>query len=359
MMKYLSAVCFLFFCTCTYGAGAYRNNVVANFADTASAKPLKSYLRFPLGAAVKVQLLRDNAVYRNLVINNFNSVTPENAMKFNSLHPAPTVFTWKDADYIVDFALANNIRVHGHTLLWTKYTPKWVTDFNGSRSDWADLLKNHIQTIVKHFKGKVHSWDVMNEAYDDKGNLIPCIWLDKLGPEYIELAFQYAHESDPTALLFYNDYGQEFAGRKLQAIMAMVQDFKRRGVPISGLGLQMHTVLRMSTLQLARAIQSAASTGLKVHISELEVSVRYQKPESFLLDSTLEFQQGEKYKGIFQAYRSIPRAQQFGITTWNVSDADSFRNSKITNHDFPLLFDMNFKPKAAYKALVAEMSKKK
>jgi endo-1,4-beta-xylanase len=358
-MKYLVVVSFLFFFTCSYGLAKQRNVSSTEIADTTAPLPLKKFLRFPIGAAVKVQLLRDNAAYRNLVINNFNSITAENAMKFNSLHPAPTVFTWKDADYIVDFAIQNNIRVHGHTLLWTKYTPKWVTNFNGSRSEWQDLLKYHIQTIVSHFKGKVHSWDVMNEAFDDKGNLIPCIWLEKLGPEYIELAFRYAHECDPTALLFYNDYGQEFAGRKLQAIMAMVQDFKRRGVPISGLGLQMHTVLRMSTEQLAKAIQSAASTGLKVHISELEISVRYQKPESFLLDSVLESQQAQKYIGVFQAYMRIPRVQQFGITTWNVSDADSFRNSKIRNHDFPLLFDMNFKPKAAYRALVNEMRKKR
>jgi endo-1,4-beta-xylanase len=358
-MKYLTVVYFLFLCTYTYGAHKEPNSQPTALTDTSALPALKNYLHFPLGAAVKVQLLRGNAVYRNLVINNFNSITAENAMKFNSLHPAPSVFTFKDADYIVNFAVQNNIRVHGHTLLWTKYTPKWVTEFNGSRSDWENLLKNHIQTIVNHFKENVHSWDVMNEAFDDKGNYIPCIWLDKLGPEYIELAFRYAHESDPTALLFYNDYGQEFAGRKLKAIMTMVQDFKRRGVPISGLGLQMHTVVRMSTLQLANAIQSAASTGLKVHISELEVSVRYQKPESFLLDSPLEIQQAEKYKGIFQAYMSIPKRQQFGITTWNVSDADSFRNSKVRNHDFPLLFDVDFKPKAAYRALVDQMRGKK
>ena len=319
---------------------------------------LKDVFRFPVGAAVKIKLLRNNAVYRKLILDQFNSITAENAMKFGALHPSESVYRWNDADYIVNFAAENNIRLHGHTLIWSKGNPKWVTSYQGSREDWENLLKTHVQTVVSHFKGKVASWDVVNEAFDDKGNYKSCIWLQKLGPGYIESAFRYAYECDPDALLFYNDYGQEFGGRKLQAIINLVTDFKRRGVPISGLGLQMHTVLRMDAKKITRALQAVAATGLKVHISELEVSVRYQKPESFQLDMDLATKQASKYQEIFKAYNTIPKSQQFGVTTWNVADADSFRNSKIKNHDFPLLFDHNYQPKPAFRTLMRENSRK-
>ena len=319
---------------------------------------LKDVFRFPVGAAVKIKLLRNNKVYRKLILEQFNSITAENAMKFGALHPAPSVYRWNDADYIADFAAENNIRLHGHTLIWSKGNPKWVTSYQGSREDWENLLKTHVQTVVSHFRGRVASWDVVNEAFDDKGNYKSCIWLEKLGPGYIESAFRYAYECDPDALLFYNDYGQEFGGRKLQAILNMVRDFKRRGVPISGLGLQMHTVLRMDAAKITRALRAVAATGLKVHISELEVSVRYKKPDSFQLDEDLAGRQATMYQEIFEAYNTIPKSQQFGVTTWNVADADSFRNSKIKNHDFPLLFDHNYQPKPAFRGLMRENSRK-
>jgi endo-1,4-beta-xylanase len=354
-MKYFTLLLFLLFYTGVSGISPSRNILGA---DSADERGLKDVLPFPIGAAVKVKLLRNNAVYRKLIVQQFNSITAENAMKFNSLHPEPSVFKWADADYIVAFAKENNIRVHGHTLIWSKFNPKWVTEFQGSRQDWAALLRTHIQTIVSHFQGKVASWDVVNEAFEDNGDYKSCIWLEKLGPSYIELAFRYARECDPNAVLFYNDYGHEFGGKKLQAILTMARDFKRRGVPISGLGLQMHTVVRMDNAKIAKTLKAVAATGLKIHISELEVSVRYQKPKSFVLDDYLAFQQAEKYSAIFDAYNSIPKWQQFGITTWNVADADSFRNAKTKNHDFPLLFDMNYKPKAAYDVLMKKMRRK-
>ena len=335
-----------------------RQDLVQVLDSGTKDRGLKDAFRFPVGAAVKIKLLRKNAVYRKLILDQFNSITAENAMKFGALHPAESVFRWNDADFIVNFAAENNIRLHGHTLIWSKGNPKWVTSYQGSRSDWENLLKTHVQTVVSHFKGKVASWDVVNEAFDDKGNYKSCIWLEKLGPGYIESAVRYAHECDPDALLFYNDYGQEFGGRKLQAMLNMVRDFKRRGVPISGLGLQMHTVLRINPAKITKALQTVAETGLKVHISELEVSVRYQKPESFQLDDDLASRQASVYQSIFKAYNSIPKAQQFGVTTWNVADADSFHNAKIKNHDYPMLFYHNYQPKPAFRALMRENLRK-
>lgn len=316
---------------------------------------LKSVTPFPVGAAISTKRLKNNTVYRNLVIQQFNSITAENAMKMSKLHPSAYVFRWKEADELVDFAMANNIRLHGHTLIWPTRYPKWVDAFQGDRAAWLKLYKTHIQTIVKHFKGKVKSWDVVNEAFTDGGNLKKSIWLDKIGPDYIALAFQYAHEADPEALLFFNDYGQQYGGKKMAAILAMVEDFKKRKVPIHGLGLQMHLLVRTSESKIRKGINASASSGLLVHISELEISVKHKMPSSFTLTDELARQQAEKYRMVFEAFASIPKKQQFGITTWNLGDKDAFRNSKIDNHDHPMMFDRNYQPKPAFKAVVEAM----
>lgn len=337
---------------------AQEPKTIKDTADTHALLPnqvsssLKSVFDFPVGAAVNANLLRKRAIYRETVAREFNSITAENAMKFGALHPSETEFRFKAADGIVAFAQQHNMRVHGHTLLWPQKVPDWIKNYKGDRKAWENLLRTHIHTVVNHFKGKVVSWDVVNEAVAESGALKKSIWLDKLGPDYIAMAFRFAHEADPNALLFYNDYGHEFGGKKLQKILAMVQDFKQRGVPIHGLGMQMHLVVRISDQKIKNAINSAARTGLLVHISELEISVKYNKPKTFLMDDLLASQQAQKYKAVFLAYRNVPKKQQFGITTWNVGDADAFRNNKIKNRDHPMLFDVEYKPKAAYRALL-------
>lgn len=347
-MKYWLFFVPLFSSIFSYGT---LNQVVTGFrpelTDTLS---LKQALPFPVGAALKINLLRKNPTYRNLVAREFNSVTAENAMKFHALHPAEKVYRWSDADYFVRFAKSNNMRVHAQTLIWPKSTPKWVTEFQGDKAAWKRMYKMHIQTVVSHFKGQVAAWDVVNEAFDDKGGYKKAIWLEKIGPEYIELAFQYAHEADPDALLFYNDYGQEHGGKKLRAILNMVSQFKRKGVPIHGLGMQMHVVLRMNIQNLQRNLTLAATTGLKIHMSELDISVRYKKPEEFKLDVNLAAAQGDLYKAIVRAFLTLPERQQYGITLWGIGDRDSFWNSKSKSrtHDYPLLFDHFYKPKPAY-----------
>jgi endo-1,4-beta-xylanase len=347
-MKYWLFLALFFSSILSYG-GPDRATVGSRLRnpDTLS---LKQALPFPIGAALKINLLKKNLTYRNLAIREFNSVTAENAMKFHALQPAQGVFKWADADYFVRFAAQNNMRVHAQTLIWAKSTPKWVTQFQGDKAAWKRLYKTHIQTVVSHFKGKVAGWDVVNEAFDGKGAYTKSIWLEKIGPEYIALAFQYAHEVDPDALLFYNDYGQEYGGKKLQAIINMVHDFKRRGIPIHGLGMQMHIVQRLSIKNLQRNLLIAAATGLKIHMSELDISVRYKKPEEFKLDPALAAAQGDTYNGVVKTFLSLPENQQYGITLWGIGDRDSFWNSKskTRTHDYPLLFDHAYKPKPAY-----------
>ncbi|GAA4205300.1 endo-1,4-beta-xylanase [Pedobacter jeongneungensis] len=312
---------------------------------------LKS-MPFPMGAAVNVSLLKSNTNYRNLVIKEFSSVTAENAMKFASVHPSKDTYTWSDADYVVDFAVANGKRIHGHTLNWYKSLPDWVNNFQGSTADWENLLKTHIQTVVGHFKGKVTSWDVVNEAVNEDGTLRNSIWLQKLGPDYIGRAFQYAHEADPNALLFYNDYGHEFGPTKRTAILNLVTGLKNKGIPIDGIGIQMHTRVTQTDANLTAAITTAAATGLKIHISEIDIALNPDNIPSMTYTTALGEQQAAKYKTIVKAYNAIPKNQQYGITQWNVTDADSWIPSNYNRPDWPLPFDAQYQRKAAYQAIL-------
>ncbi|RZK38710.1 MAG: endo-1,4-beta-xylanase [Pedobacter sp.] len=318
---------------------------------TGSTTTLKD-MPFPFGASVNASLLRNNTAYRALVVKEFGSITAENAMKFSALHPAQNTYNFKDADEIVALAQANGKRVHGHTLNWYKSVPDWVLNFQGNTEAWENLLKTHIQTVVGHFKGKVASWDVVNEALEDNGNYRNSIWVQKLGTDYIARAFQYAHEADPSALLFYNDYGHEYSATKRTAIVNLVNDLKNRGIPIHGIGLQMHTRFNQADASILAGITTAASTGLKVHISELDIALNPDNIASLTYTATLADQHAAKYKFIVNAYNAIPKEQQFGITTWNVTDGDSWIPVEYNRPDWPLPFDRNYARKAAYQGIL-------
>jgi endo-1,4-beta-xylanase len=308
---------------------------------------------FPFGAAVNAAILRSNTSYKNLVTKEFGSLTAENAMKFATLHPSENTYNYTDADEIVALATANKQRIHGHTLNWYKTLPTWVTNFNGNTAAWENLLKTHIQTVVTHFKGKVASWDVVNEAFEDDGTYRNSIWVQKLGTDYIARAFQYANEADPNALLFYNDYGHEYSAAKRTAILNLVANLKSRGIPIHGIGLQMHTRYNQTDANISTAITTAAATGLRVHISELDVALNPDNVQSLTYTANLADLQAAKYKFIVQTYFAIPKAQQFGITTWNVTDADSWIPGEYSRPDWPLPFNSNYERKAAYQAIIA------
>jgi endo-1,4-beta-xylanase len=229
-------------------------------------------------------------------------------------------------------------------------------------------MKTHIQTVVTHFKGRVASWDVVNEAFTDEGELRnvesekkeSSIWREKVGIDYIKKAFRYAHEADPDVLLFYNGFGQENKPKKQLAILTMVADFKRRGVPIHGLGLQLHMPLNKSEIDITQAIATSTMSGLKVHISELDILASNWKKDSTLqYTETLQQQHADKFQQVVEIYRKyVPESQQHGITTWNVGDTDSWI-TKMGYTDWPVLFDKDYKKKKTYegfkKGLISEL----
>lgn len=330
----------------------YASSTV-NFVKNAT---LKGSFTIPIGAAVVKERLED-PVYANIVSRELNSLTAESSMKFGNLHPAENTWTFAKADAIVEFAQKYNMRVHGHALIWAKDSvqPAWVKNFKGDAAAWDKMMKTHIQTVVKHFKGKVASWDVINEPIASNGKMVDNIWLRKLGTDYIFKAFKYAHEADPNAKLFINDYGQEYGGKKMSLLLDLAAQAKAKKIAFDGLAFQAHTVLRVDPALFYANFKRAADAGLLVYISELDISVRYQKPDLFNLTTDLASSQGSKWKDIVKAYLSaVPKKQQWGITTWGVSDRDSFfnRNAINFNHDYPLLFDSKYNPKPAYKGFI-------
>ena len=318
---------------------------------------LKDVVAFPLGASLNPRLLDENMTYRERAGSEFNSLTAENHMKMVNIHPAADRFDFEKGDELVRFAQNRNMRVHGHTLVWHNQVATWMKDFKGDTQAWEMMLKNHIQKVVRHYQGKIAGWDVVNESFLDDGTLRPSIWADHI-PDYIAKSFIWAHEADPKAILFYNEYGQDGKPKKMQAILNMVQDFKMRNIPIHGLGLQMHISVQSSNEAMEEVVRKSAATGLKIHFSELDVAVNPKNNPEFVYDELAKDEQLSKYLCVFKAFQEVPVAQQYGITTWNVGDGDSWLRGYFKRpKEYPLLFDEAYRPKSAYRILMQSLKK--
>lgn len=321
-----------------------RNNE-ASMQDSAT---LYQNAAYKIGAAIDVSRLRNNALYRNTALREFNSFTPENALKFNRLQKNEGVYDFKDADYFVDFALKNKKRIHGHALLFGESTPDWVKTFKGN---FDSLLVSYINTVVSRYKGSIQSWDVVNEAFDNNGDFKKTIWYEKLGPDYIKKAFIAAHKADPKALLFYNDNQLEFQEKRFYAVLSYLNKMKTEGVTIHGIGSQMH-VKEYSYGQNStdKVFQQLAKNGYLIHISELDVGINKSGIKRPFLSTEVNNQMSV-YESIVNSYNKVPKALQYGITFWGVSDNDTWLNNHYKLNDAPLLFDSNYKPKKIYDIL--------
>lgn len=330
---------------------------------TNTKKGLKDYYKtyFPMGVAVSGRSLSGKEA--DFILKHFNSVTPENSMKMGPIHPKPDVYNWAESDAIVNFAVKNKLKVRGHNLCWHEQTPEWIFKHKDnsvvSKDSLLNRLRDHIHTVVKRYKGRIYAWDVVNEAIDDNpaNFLRPSPWLKIAGEDYIAHAFRYAHEADPEAQLHYNDYNTE-RPEKRDRIFKLLKQLKEQGVPIDGVGLQGHwSLFETSKAELREAIQKFASLGLKVQITEMDVSVypwekerrkiRPGEQQSYTKD--MESKQSQKYGEIFEVLRQ-ERASLTGVTFWNVSDRYSWLDTYPVEgrKNYPLLFDQNYKPKKAF-----------
>jgi len=284
--------------------------------------------------------------YREILAREFNVVTPENELKFGPLCPLPNTYNFRPADEIVKFAERNKMKVRGHCLVWHNQLPSWIYgDF--TREELMDILRNHIYTVVGRYKGKIYAWDVVNEAIADDGSLRQTIWLEKIGPEYIELAFKWAHEADPDALLFYNDYGIEEINRKSNAVYELVRGLLKKGVPIHGVGFQTHLSLeRPPNLDsVAKNIKRFEELGLIVEITEMDVSIR--KPAT---SKELDMQ-AKIYSDILKIYLSSSNPRTFVM--WGFVDKYSWIDYTFPGYGAATIFDNEYNPKPAYNSLLA------
>lgn len=302
---------------------------------------------FPIGVAVEPNNLSFNFLYKKITQEQYNSLTPENIFKPAYLQPEPGLFYWEEADSLVAFAIRHQKRIHGHTLVWHQQLPIWMDTYSGDAAAFDSLMKWHIQTVMRHFKGKVLAWDVVNEAFEDDGSLRNSIWRQKIGDSYLEKAFVYAHEAVPEAELFYNDYSLESNATKRKAVLDFLNAMRQKGLTINGIGLQMHLNLYVDRLQIATALQDFAAQGYKIHLSEVDIALnplgQYAQPPASLLQ-----EQANLLGAVVLYYKQLPKKLQYGITFWGVGDAHSWIRFKDGRDDYPLLYDDNYQTKPAY-----------
>ena len=313
----------------------------------------KSY-NFPIGVAVDLQKVNSIIDYNDIVKNQFNSLTAENEMKFDAIHPSIDTYYWDEADQLIDFAEEHNKKVHGHTLIWDQQLPGWLINFEGTKAEWENIFKHHIQDVVSHYSTHVQSWDVVNEAFDEKGNLKDNIWKINIGEDYIEKAFNYAHEANPEAKLFYNDFNLAQNDRKKKAVLKLCKTLKEKGVPIHGIGFQMHINIHTPTYnEMKSHLNAFAAENFLIRISELDISIN---PLGRGIKTASERKlkaQAETAMEVFKAFCSVPENLQHGITIWGVSDNDSWIPGYFNRIDYPLFFDHNYDPKPAYCSLLS------
>jgi len=311
-----------------------------------------------VGTAVNPSKFNESE-YAETLAREFNMVEPENVMKWGAIRPMQDKFNFAPGDEVVAFAQAHKMKVRGHCLLWSEHNPAWLSKGSFTPEQLSKLLREHITTVMKHYSGRVFAWDVVNEAFLANGNIEPSIWYDNpgigragKGTEYIEEAFRWARAGDPKALLFYNDYDTEGLNPKSDAVYAMVKDFKRRGVPIDGVGLQAH-IFNLSTKEIASLIANIArltALGVQVHITEMDVGLPLNA-KGQLVDEADLMRQAEIYRFVGTACLQQPRCTAF--QTWGFTDKYTWVPgfTKGTK-GAPLLFDQVYAAKPSYTALL-------
>jgi endo-1,4-beta-xylanase len=338
---------------------------------------------FMIGTALNSsQINGDDSESMTLVKKHFNSITAENILKWAIVHPEPDRYNFDQADAFVSLGKKNNMFIVGHTLVWHNQTPDWVfTDNDGKPVDRKKLLntlREHIFSVAGRYKGQINGWDVVNEAIDEEGSFRSTHWFEIVGLEFIEKAFQWAHEADPQAELYYNDYNMWYEGKR-EAVIKLVQRLQSQNIPIHGIGLQGHWGLDYPGLkELDESLQKYTETGLKIMVTELDINVlpfpnpgvgaditqnielrRELNPYENGLPDSMQVRLSDRYRDIFKILikykKHISR-----VTFWGVHDGVSWTNYWPVRGrtNYPLLFDRNYQPKPAFHEIIQLVDKK-
>src|SRR5262245_24622725 len=299
-----------------------------------------------IGGAVTMSPFRNEPIYTETLRREFNMLVAENAFKMDAIRPSRTTFNFTDTDALVAFAEANNMQVRGHTLVWHSQLPGWLTGGNFTRDEVIAIMREHIWMVVGRYRGRILAWDVVNEAIDDgTGQLrTSSFWYQRIGPEYVGMAFQFAREADPTAILYYNDYSAEGLGTKSDGVYNLVSNLRTQGIPINGVGWQMHQVNPFRIQQAHRTnAQRLAALGLEISITEMDVRIS-------LPSSTQELQeQALAYRDVTEFCLSQSNCK--AIVTWGFTDKYSWVPGFFNGFGDALIFDANYQPKPAYSAI--------
>jgi endo-1,4-beta-xylanase len=313
-------------------------------AATATEEGLRGAARgtgVRIGTAVDTTALAGDAPYRTAVGREFNTVTPENVMKWAVVEPTQGHYDWSQADQLVAFARAHGQLVRGHTLVWYNQNPSWLTEDAFTPAQLRALLRKHIFDEVGHFRGKIWAWDVANEVFNDDGTLRDTIWLRALGPGYIADAFRWAHQADPGAILFINDYNVEGVNAKSDAYYALVQQLQAQGVPIQGFGVQGHLGLQYGLPgDVTDNLRRFDALGLKTAFTE--VDVRMVLPA----DPIKVAAQSEGFATLLRACLLVRHCISY--TVWGFTDKYSWVPGVFPGQGSATPFDENFQPKPAY-----------
>jgi len=335
-----------------------RSHAVICFAVSVialAAQPLRQLTDqrgIKLGAAADPSHLTE-AAYADTLAREFSQLEPENAMKFGPIHPGPSTYNFGQPDSLVSFARQHNMAVRGHTLVWHNQLPSWVTSGTYSTTQLSGILHDHINAVVGHYAGQVYGWDVINEAFNDDGTLRSTIWLDSpgiglSGTAYMEQSLRWTHEADPQALLFYNDYSAELVNSKSNAIYKMAQDFVSRGVPLNGIGMQMHfTTSNGSLASIESNIKRITDLGLQVHITELDVRLPVDSSGNATAADLAA--QAQVYRDVFALCLKFPLCTS--IQSWGFTDKYSWIPGAFPGRGAALEFDTAYQPKPAYKSI--------
>jgi endo-1,4-beta-xylanase len=335
--------------------------------------------KFLVGVALNTRQAsgHDTASVR-IVKEHFNAIVAENCMKSAEIHPEIDRYNFTQADEFVQFGVDNNMTITGHCLIWHSQLPRWFcVDENGENVTpevLKERMKEHIYTVVGRYKGVIKGWDVVNEAILEDGSYRKSKFYEILGEEFIPLAFQYAHEADPEAELYYNDYN-EWYPEKRKTVVRMIKTIKERGLRIDGIGMQGHVGMTSPTIEEYQAtIDDYVNAGVKVLVTELDMSPlpeprrmgganladmeSYRKeidPYKEGLPEDVALAWNNRMKELFDLF--IKNSDNFlRVTMWGVSDGDSWKNNFPVRGrtDYPLLFDRNYQPKDVVKQLIQE-----
>lgn len=292
--------------------------------------------------------MSDSAIYQETARTEFNFMTPENAMKWDALRPSQNSYSFSQADQHVQFAQANGMAVHGHTLIWHTQNPGWLENGNWTRSQLIGLMNDHIDTVAGRYAGDVLVWDVVNEAFNEDGTYRSTIWYNGIGQEYIDMAFQRTRMADPNAKLIYNDYNIGWLNSKSNGVYNMVSSMVSRGIPIDGVGFQMHlTESGVDGNSFASNMQRFADLGLEIYITELDVRIP-QNPSQQALQN-----QANVYRTVTNRCLAQPACK--GLQVWGIPDKYSWVPDVFPGTGAPLLFDDNYNAKLAYYAVQDEL----